>query len=73
MRINRSIENGTFASAPALVDAFSRAKSGTKRMHFLGLVSDGGVHSHITHLFELLKGLLPTTPAHASCGLNRTL
>ncbi|CEO97574.1 hypothetical protein PBRA_000919 [Plasmodiophora brassicae] len=55
VRINRSIENGTFASAPALVDAFSRAKSGTKRMHFLGLVSDGGVHSHITHLFELLK------------------
>ena len=39
---------------PNLKTAFERAKSGTGRLHLLGLISDGGVHSHITHLFALL-------------------
>jgi 2,3-bisphosphoglycerate-independent phosphoglycerate mutase len=42
------------AKAPALVGAFEKAKQGGGRLHFLGLVSDGGVHSHINHLFSLI-------------------
>jgi 2,3-bisphosphoglycerate-independent phosphoglycerate mutase len=37
-----------------LIDAFKYAKSNNKPVHFLGLLSDGGVHSHIDHLFGLL-------------------
>ena len=43
-------KNGNF------VAACQRASSGTGRLHFLGLVSDGGVHAHINHLFALLQG-----------------
>ncbi|XP_065919283.1 2,3-bisphosphoglycerate-independent phosphoglycerate mutase-like [Dysidea avara] len=53
--INKSIEEKTFHNEPNLVKMFSRAKSGNGRVHFLGLVSDGGVHSHIDHLFALLE------------------
>jgi 2,3-bisphosphoglycerate-independent phosphoglycerate mutase len=52
--INLSISDKTLASRPVLVDAFTAAKSKTGRLHFLGLVSDGGVHSHIDHLEALL-------------------
>eukprot|EP00474_Spongospora_subterranea_P005616 CRZ06074.1 hypothetical protein [Spongospora subterranea] len=55
VRINLSISDGSFIQRPALVDAFNRAREGTGRIHFLGLVSDGGVHSHILHLYELLN------------------
>lgn len=37
------------------MSAFDRAKSGNGRLHLLGLISDGGVHSHIDHLFALLE------------------
>jgi 2,3-bisphosphoglycerate-independent phosphoglycerate mutase len=51
------------------VDAFSRAKAGTGRLHLLGLLSDGGVHSHILHLLELLsaaqKSGVPKAWVHA--------
>lgn len=55
VRINQSIEDNTFASNPRLQAAFNQAKSGNGRVHFLGLVSDGGVHSHINHLERLLE------------------
>ncbi|KND04804.1 2,3-bisphosphoglycerate-independent phosphoglycerate mutase [Spizellomyces punctatus DAOM BR117] len=55
VRIDLSIKNKTLAQQPALVDAFKSAKEGNGRLHLLGLISDGGVHSHIRHLFELLE------------------
>ncbi len=53
-KINLAVKNDTLAMEPVLVDAFQYAKENDKDVHFLGLLSDGGVHSHIDHL----KGLL---------------
>lgn len=55
VRINESIKRKKFAQEPNIVKALDAAKSGTGRLHLLGLVSDGGVHSHINHLFALLE------------------
>jgi 2,3-bisphosphoglycerate-independent phosphoglycerate mutase len=55
MRVNRAIETGEFFENPALVGAFERAKSRGANVHLLGLVSYGGVHSHIDHLRALLE------------------
>jgi 2,3-bisphosphoglycerate-independent phosphoglycerate mutase len=55
MRINRSIERGDFFENAALVDAFARARERHANVHLLGLVSYGGVHSHIDHLRTLLE------------------
>ncbi len=52
-RITKAIEDGDFFANPALVKAMDAAKQGHKKLHVMGLVSDGGVHSHITHLFAL--------------------
>src|SRR5256886_32725 len=54
-RVNRSIADGTFFENAALVGAFERAKERGTNMHLLGLVSYGGVHSHIEHLQALLR------------------
>ncbi|MDB6069226.1 MAG: hypothetical protein JWL81_397, partial [Verrucomicrobiales bacterium] len=50
-RINKSIREGTLQHNPVLMEAFAKAKG--RRLHFLGLVSDGGVHSHQDHLTAL--------------------
>jgi 2,3-bisphosphoglycerate-independent phosphoglycerate mutase len=55
MRINKAIESGDFFEIPALVEAFERAKERGADVHLLGLVSYGGVHSHIDHLRALLE------------------
>jgi 2,3-bisphosphoglycerate-independent phosphoglycerate mutase len=55
MRINRAIERGDFFENEALVGAFQRAKQRGTSAHLLGLVSYGGVHSHIDHLRALLE------------------
>ncbi|MEX0769355.1 MAG: 2,3-bisphosphoglycerate-independent phosphoglycerate mutase [Balneolaceae bacterium] len=53
-RVNQSIEEGSFFENKALTNAFRKA--GEKgRIHFMGLFSDGGVHSHIEHLYALLE------------------
>lgn len=49
-RINVAIREGEFARNRALLDAISYAKQNSRPLHLLGLVSDGGVHSHINHL-----------------------
>lgn len=54
VKINLAVKNNTLAQEPALIAAFNHAKTHNKPIHFLGLVSDGGVHSHINHL----KGLV---------------
>ena len=61
MRVNRSIEDGSFFENPALGSAFERGE----RVHLLGLVSTGGVHSHIDHLRALLRFAPDKTWIHA--------
>ncbi len=53
VRINKSIENKTFFKNPELLNLLDNAK--TSALHIFGLLSDGGVHSHIDHLIALLK------------------
>ena len=55
VRIDQTIKKGELNKVKTLTDCFERAVNGNGRLHLLGLVSDGGVHSHIKHLFELLK------------------
>lgn len=49
-RVNVAIRNGELAANKTLLAAFEKAKITGKTLHFIGLVSDGGVHSHINHL-----------------------
>jgi len=53
-KINKAVKENTLKDEPILKNAFEYAKSNKKSVHFLGLVSDGGVHSHITHLKALI-------------------
>ena len=54
VKINLAVKNKTLENEQVLVNAFNYAKTNNKSVHLLGLVSDGGVHSHINHLFGLL-------------------
>jgi 2,3-bisphosphoglycerate-independent phosphoglycerate mutase len=54
VKINLAVENKTLREEKVLKDAFAYAKTNNKNIHLLGLVSNGGVHSHINHLFGLL-------------------
>ena len=70
MRVNVAIESGELFENPALVEAFQRAKARGTNLHLLGLVSYGGVHSHIDHLRALLElaerqGMADRTWIHA--------
>jgi 2,3-bisphosphoglycerate-independent phosphoglycerate mutase len=70
MRVNQAIEDGSFFENEALVDAFERARRGGGQVHLLGLVSYGGVHSHVDHLRALLdlsrrRGMEERTWVHA--------
>ncbi len=55
VKINLAVSGGTLANEPVLKNAFEYAKTNGKKLHFIGLVSDGGVHSHIDHLKGLCK------------------
>ncbi len=59
-KINKAIEEDTLAKEKELLKAFEYAKSNNKKIHLLGLVSDGGIHSHINHI----KGLLSAANDH---------
>ena len=54
-RITKEIQDGDFFKNEALLAAMKNAKENNSALHFMGLLSDGGVHSHITHLFGLLE------------------
>lgn len=54
-RITKSIEDGDFFENPALMDAVEHCKKNNSALHLYGLLSDGGVHSHNTHLYALLQ------------------
>ncbi|HEY6272796.1 MAG TPA: 2,3-bisphosphoglycerate-independent phosphoglycerate mutase [Terriglobales bacterium] len=53
-KIDRMIQNGDLFSNPVLLEAMKNARSGGRQLHFCGLLSDGGVHSHQDHLYALL-------------------
>jgi len=52
--INKSIKDGEFYKNPVFLETFRKVQSSSGRLHLLGLLSDGGVHSHINHIFALL-------------------
>lgn len=54
-RISKSIEDGDFYNIPELLAAVNNCKEHDSALHLMGLVSDGGVHSHITHIYGLLE------------------
>lgn len=54
-RINKEIKDRTLEKNQVLIDGIAKAKASTKRVHLLGLVSDGGVHSHLNHLLALCE------------------
>ncbi len=54
-RITKEIESGNFYKNPEFIKVISYVKNNNKKLHLMGLVSDGGVHSHIKHLFSLIK------------------
>lgn len=54
VRIDQTLKKGDFNKVKTLTDCFKRAVHGNGRLHLLGLVSDGGVHSHVNHLHGLL-------------------
>jgi 2,3-bisphosphoglycerate-independent phosphoglycerate mutase len=53
--ISRDIETGVFFENPAYLEAMDNCREWGSALHLMGLLSDGGVHSHITHLFALLR------------------
>jgi 2,3-bisphosphoglycerate-independent phosphoglycerate mutase len=55
VRIDQTLKKGELIKVENIAASFKRAKDGNGRLHLLGLVSDGGVHSNITHLISLLK------------------
>lgn len=54
-RIDKAIVDRDFFNNKALLEAVNNAKNNNKKLHLFGLLSDGGVHSHITHLYALLE------------------
>jgi 2,3-bisphosphoglycerate-independent phosphoglycerate mutase len=54
-RISRAIRDGSFFKNPVLVNGIEAARDRGGVLHLMGLLSDGGVHSHLTHLFALLE------------------
>ncbi|MCH2234002.1 MAG: 2,3-bisphosphoglycerate-independent phosphoglycerate mutase [Crocinitomicaceae bacterium] len=54
-RIDKAINEGEFQKNPQILKAFEQVKNSNARLHLIGLVSDGGVHSHQNHLYELIK------------------
>ena len=54
-KINMSIKNNELRNNKTIKQAFEYANNNDKKVHFIGLVSNGGVHSHMNHLFELIQ------------------
>ena len=54
-KINLAVQNNTMSQEKPLLDAFQYAKDNNKKVHFLGLLSNGGVHSHTSHLYSLIE------------------
>ena len=55
LRISKAIEDGSFFENEPLVEAARHAKANDQKLHLMGCFSDGGVHSHLEHLYGLLE------------------
>ncbi len=55
VKINRACRDGSIASNAGIVEAYSYAKQAGKKLHLMGLTSDGGVHSSLEHLYKLIE------------------
>ena len=55
VKINRACKDGSILQNPGIVAAYSYAKENGKKLHLMGLTSDGGVHSSLDHLFKLVE------------------
>jgi 2,3-bisphosphoglycerate-independent phosphoglycerate mutase len=55
LRISKSIEEGSFFNNRAFINVLNKVKENSSTLHLMGLLSDGGVHSHNTHLYALLN------------------
>ena len=55
VKINRACKDGSIAKNPQVVEAYTYAKENGKKLHLMGLTSDGGVHSSLEHLFKLIE------------------
>lgn len=55
VKINRACKDGSIAQNPQIVEAYTYAKENNKKLHLMGLTSDGGVHSSLDHLFKLIE------------------
>lgn len=54
-RITKAVKDGDFFTNPVLTDVMAKTKAAGKALHLMGLLSDGGVHSHLEHVFALLE------------------
>ena len=54
-KINKALEDGSFYKNEEIKKTINHAKAKSSKLHILGLLSDGGVHSHINHIFALIK------------------
>ena len=55
VKINRACKDGSIAKNPQVVEAYTYAKENGKKLHLMGLTSNGGVHSSLDHLFKLIR------------------
>ncbi|MBQ8452194.1 MAG: 2,3-bisphosphoglycerate-independent phosphoglycerate mutase [Prevotella sp.] len=55
VKINRACKDGSILKNPCIVEAYTYAKEHGKKLHLMGLTSDGGVHSSLDHLFKLVE------------------
>ena len=55
VRINNAIESGTFDLNEELIKVMNHVNNNSSKLHLFGLLSDGGIHSHINHIFALIK------------------
>ncbi len=55
VKINRACKDGSISKNPQVVEAFTYAKENGKKLHLMGLASNGGVHSSLDHLFKLIE------------------
>src|SRR5262245_35595444 len=63
-KIDRAVEDGSLAKNPVLQGAFEHAKAGDRTLHFIGLLSPGGVHSHELHLHAMLRAAAAARVPH---------
>src|SRR5690625_5039157 len=67
LRINNEINSGAFAKESSIQSLVNYCKENNKPAHIMGLLSDGGVHSHIDHLFAAIDVLDDSEIGRASC------